>query len=65
MFIGDLKRAGLFVNRIDATAKWVDNDIYGQLLQIAVRFDVQQADPKAGYFVTVTPQVETTEPATA
>lgn len=65
MFIGDLKRAGLFVNRIEATAKWIDNDIYGQLLQIAIRFDVQQADPKAGYFVTVTPQVETTEPATA
>ncbi|MBW7636569.1 phage major capsid protein, partial [Bacillus licheniformis] len=27
MFIGDLKRAVLFANRVDATAKWIENEV--------------------------------------
>ncbi|MEC0384645.1 phage major capsid protein [Bacillus velezensis] len=53
MFIGDLKRAVLFANRLKATAKWVENDLYGQVLSLAIRFDVKKADDKAGYFVTI------------
>ncbi|AKL77787.1 phage major capsid protein [Bacillus velezensis] len=53
MFIGDLKKAVLFANRLKATAKWVENDLYGQVLSLAIRFDVKKADEKAGYFVTI------------
>lgn len=51
-FIGDLARGVLFANRKDIQVRWVDNDIYGQYLQAVTRFDVKQADKKAGYFVT-------------
>ncbi|EAC7449653.1 phage major capsid protein [Listeria monocytogenes] len=53
-FLGDLKRAVLFADRVDITARWVENEIYGQYLQIGTRFDVKQADSKAGYFLTFT-----------
>nr|MDH3155477.1 phage major capsid protein [Bacillus licheniformis] len=61
MFIGDLKRAVLFANRVDATAKWIENEVYGQVLSLAVRFDVKKADGKAGYFVTINPPARETE----
>nr|MDH3152591.1 phage major capsid protein [Bacillus licheniformis] len=61
MFIGDLKRAVLFANRVDATAKWIENEVYGQVLSLAVRFDVKKADGKAGYFVTINPPAAETE----
>lgn len=51
-FIGDLARGVLYANRKDIQVRWVDNDIYGQYLQAVTRFDVKQADKKAGYFVT-------------
>lgn len=54
-FLGDLKRGVLFTDRVDITARWVDNEIYGQYLQIGTRFDVKKADEKAGYFLTFTP----------
>lgn len=54
-FIGDLKRAILFPLRKEISARWVDNEIYGQYLQIGMRFDVKAADVEAGYFVTFTP----------
>lgn len=53
-FLGDLKRAVLFADRADITARWVDNEIYGQYLQVGTRFDVKKADSKAGYFLTFT-----------
>ncbi|WOS27850.1 phage major capsid protein [Listeria monocytogenes] len=53
-FLGDLKRAVLFADRVDITARWVDNEIYGQYLQVGTRFDVKQADSNAGYFLTFT-----------
>lgn len=51
-FIGDLARGVLFANRRDIQVRWVDNEVYGQYLQAVTRFDVKQADKKAGYFVT-------------
>lgn len=55
LFIGDLTRAVLFANRADAAVRWVDNDVYGQLLQGVLRFGVSKADAEAGVFVTITP----------
>lgn len=54
-FVGDIKRALLFVDRKDLGLRWADNEIYGQYLQAVVRFDVKKADEKAGFFVTFTP----------
>lgn len=54
-FIGDLKRAVLFPLRKEISARWVDHEIYGQYLQIGMRFDVKAADTEAGYFVAFTP----------
>lgn len=53
VWLGDLKRAVLFADRVDANVRWVDNDIYGQVLQAVVRFDVEKADPDAGVFATI------------
>ncbi|OQJ73334.1 hypothetical protein BMS77_02105 [Leuconostoc pseudomesenteroides] len=53
LFIGDLKRASLFANREEASVRWVDNDVYGQLLQGVLRFGVSSADSAAGVFVTI------------
>ncbi|MEE6725556.1 phage major capsid protein [Pediococcus acidilactici] len=53
IWVGDLKRAILYVNRVDTQISWVKNEIYGQYLGLAMRFDVEVADKAAGYFVTV------------
>lgn len=53
IWVGDLKRAILYVNRADTQISWVKNEIYGQYLGLAMRFDVEVADKEAGYFVTV------------
>ncbi|WP_419154099.1 phage major capsid protein [Weissella viridescens] len=50
-FVGDLKRAVLFADRLAADVNWVDNDIYGKLLQAVIRFDVKPADKDAGRFI--------------
>lgn len=52
-FIGDLEYGILLADRNDLSVKWVDNDIYGEILQAAIRFDVEQADKEAGFFVTL------------
>lgn len=51
-FIGDLGRAVLYANRKDIQVRWVDNEVYGQYLQVVTRFDTKAADTKTGYFVT-------------
>ena len=51
-FIGDISHAILFADRAQASVRWINNDIYGQLLGIAQRFDVVKAVEEAGYFVT-------------
>lgn len=53
IWVGDLKRAILYINRVDTQITWVKNEIYGQYLGLAMRFDVEVADKEAGYFVTV------------
>ena len=58
-FIGDIKQAVLFADRAQASVRWVENDIYGQLLAISQRFDVVKANEKAGYFVTYTAETVT------
>src|SRR5699024_5243451 len=51
-FIGDPKAAVTFFDRKRASVKWIDNDVYGQLLAGFVRFDVQPTDTNAGFYVT-------------
>lgn len=53
IWVGDLKRAILYVNRVDTQISWVKNEIYGQYLGLVMRFDIEVADKSAGYFVTV------------
>ena len=54
-FVGDSNRGVLFVDRLDLGLRWAENEIYGQYLQVVMRFDVKKADKKAGFFVTFTP----------
>ena len=54
-FVGDSNRGVLFVDRLEIGLRWADNEIYGQYLQVVMRFDVKKADEKAGFFVTFTP----------
>lgn len=53
-FMGDPYAFCALFDRARASVKWVDNDVYGQLLAGFVRFDVGVTDPNAGYFVTYT-----------
>lgn len=57
-FIGDVSQAVLFADRAQASVRWIDNEVYGQLLAISQRFDVVPADQNAGFFVTYTAPVE-------
>ncbi|MED2185392.1 phage major capsid protein [Bacillus wiedmannii] len=54
-FVGDAKEFCTLFNRKQASVKWIDNDIYGQLLAGFVRFDVKKVDAQAGYYITFTP----------
>lgn len=64
-FVGDASLFAKFFDRKQASVRWVDNDVYGQLLAGFVRFDVEVADTEAGYYVTlgkgVTSTTSTTE----
>lgn len=51
-FFGDLKRAVLYADRNQITARWNDDRIYGQYLQVGTRYDMTKADPNAGFFLT-------------
>lgn len=55
-FVGDAKAFATFFDRKQASVKWTDHDIYGQLLAGYVRFDVVKTDEDAGYYVTFEPQ---------
>ena len=56
-FIGDPKASVTLFDRKRASVKWVDNDVYGQLLAGFVRFDVEKTDAEAGFYVTFTNEV--------
>lgn len=57
-FIGDAYEFITLFDRKQASVKWTDNDIYGQLLAGFIRFDVKAVDSSAGYYVTFTPDAE-------
>ncbi|MEP9852113.1 phage major capsid protein [Staphylococcus aureus] len=59
-FIGDVSQAVLFADRAQASVRWIDNEIYGQLLAISQRFDVVPADVNAGFFVSYPDPAEPT-----
>lgn len=56
-FVGDAYEFVTLFDRKQATVKWTDNDVYGQLLAGFVRFDVKKVDAAAGYYVTYTAEV--------
>lgn len=55
-FIGDPKAFCTLFDRKRASVKWVDDNVYGQLLAGFVRFDVEVTDEDAGFYVTYTPE---------
>lgn len=57
-FLGDISHAIMFADRAEASARWVQNDIYGEILAISQRVDVVKADENAGFFVTFTGSTE-------
>lgn len=57
-FFGDPKAFCTLFDRKRASVKWIDNDVYGQLLAGFVRFDVKEVDEDAGFYVTYTPEGE-------
>src|SRR5699024_7130547 len=59
-FIGDPKAYATFFDRKRTSVKWVDHNVYGQLLAGFIRFDVQAVDQDAGFFVTYEPDGEPT-----
>lgn len=54
-FFGDAKAYVTFFDRKQTYVKWVNHNIYGQLLAAFLRFDVKSTDDDAGYYVTFTP----------
>ena len=53
-FIGDVTEFVKEFDRAQVSVKWVNNDIYGQLLGLFIRLDVKKADEEAGFFGTYT-----------
>lgn len=51
-FFGDSKAAVKLFDRKKSTVKWVDHDVYGQMLAIYSRFSVDLVDEDAGFYVT-------------
>lgn len=64
-FIGDAKAFASFFDRKQVSVKWVDNNIYGQLLAGIIRYDVKATDTKAGFYVTYTTGSNDTTTTTA
>lgn len=54
-FVGDAEAFCAFFDRMQTTVKWVDHNVYGQLLAVFTRFDVQKVDDQAGFYITYTP----------
>ena len=53
-FIGDVTEFVKEFDRSQVSVKWVNNDIYGQLLGIFIRLDIKKVDEEAGFFGTYT-----------
>ena len=56
-FIGDVTEFVKEFDRAQVSVKWVNNDIYGQLLGLFIRLDIKKADDEAGFFGTYTDAV--------
>lgn len=56
-FVGDPSLFAKYFDRQQASVRWIDNEVYGQLLAGFVRFDVEVADKAAGFYVTLGPKV--------
>ena len=54
LFIGDVSEFVKLFDRSQVSVKWVNNDIYGQLLGLFIRLDVKKVDAAAGFFGTYT-----------
>ena len=53
-FIGDVTEFVKEFDRSQVSVKWVNNDIYGQLLGLFIRLDIKRVDEEAGFFGTYT-----------
>lgn len=53
-FAGDLSAAITFFDRLQTSLRWIENQIYGQLLSGVTRFDVKKVDTDAGFYFTYT-----------
>ena len=53
-FIGDVSEFVKLFDRSQVYVKWVNNDIYGQLLGLFIRLDVKKVVAAAGFFGTYT-----------
>ena len=53
-FIGDVSEFVKLFDRSQVSVKWVNNDIYGQMLGLFIRLDVKKVDAAAGFFGTYT-----------
>ncbi|MEF7556206.1 phage major capsid protein [Bacillus thuringiensis] len=56
-FVGDAYEYCTLFDRQKASVKWVENDVYGQILAGYVRFDVKAVDEEAGCYITYTPSI--------
>lgn len=52
-FLGEPSAFAVFFDRVDTSVRWVENMYYGQVLAVAMRFDVKVVDPAAGKFITL------------
>lgn len=60
VFVGSLKHAVVEAVRLDGLAtSWAQNDYFEQVLSVATRFDVKQADELAGSFFKFAPSAQT------
>lgn len=57
-FVGDAYEFVTLFDRKQMSAKWVDMNIYGELLGIFVRFDAVKFDEAAGYYFEWEPEPE-------
>lgn len=60
-FVGDAYEFVKLFDRKRASVKWVDNNIYGELLAGFVRFDTVAFDENAGYYFEYVPAEEEAE----
>lgn len=54
-FLGQPDAFAVFFDRVDTTVRWVEHQYYGQVLAVAMRFDCEVVDKKAGKYITLTP----------